>query len=79
MRYPSVTIVSLVAELLAFPLGVALAKTLPLYTLDLGKFGKWCINPDRHFNIKEHCVIVIMSNVGFNLPKSTSSWYFFRF
>lgn len=65
MRYPSVTIVSLVAELIAFPLGIALAKTLPLYTINLGRLGSWCINPDRHFNIKEHTVIVIMSNVSF--------------
>ncbi|RDW87223.1 small oligopeptide transporter-like protein [Coleophoma crateriformis] len=74
MRYPSVTLVSLVAELLAFPLGVALAKTLPLYTMDLGLLGKWCLNPDRHFNIKEHCVIVIMSNVSFGngSPDATS-------
>ncbi len=58
-------IVSLVAELLAYTLGVALAKTLPLYNINLGKLGEWRINPDRHFNIKEHTVIVIMSNVSF--------------
>jgi len=55
--------VSLVAELLAFPMGVILAHILPLYTLKLGPLGNWCINPDRHFNIKEHVVITIMSNV----------------
>lgn len=64
LRYPAVHIVSLVAELLAFPMGVFLAHVLPIYTLDLGPLGKWCINPDRHFNIKEHVVIVIMSNVS---------------
>lgn len=40
-------IVSLVAELLAYPCGVFLARVLPIYTLDLGRFGKWCINPDH--------------------------------
>ncbi|TIA25895.1 small oligopeptide transporter, OPT family [Aureobasidium pullulans] len=63
LRYPAVHIVSLVAELLAFPMGVGLAHILPIYTLDLGPLGKWNINPDRHFNIKEHALITIMSNV----------------
>ncbi|KAK5008617.1 hypothetical protein LTR28_003738 [Elasticomyces elasticus] len=64
LRYPAVHIVSLVAELLAFPMGVGLAHALPIYTLSLGPLGKWNINPDRHFNIKEHTVITIMSNVS---------------
>ncbi|KAE9983580.1 hypothetical protein EG327_005437 [Venturia inaequalis] len=64
LRYPSVHIVSLVAELVAYPCGVFLAHTLPLYTLNLGPLGRWCINPDRHFNIKEHALITIMSNVS---------------
>jgi hypothetical protein len=49
LRYPAVHIVSLVAELLAFPMGVALAHILPIYTLNLGPLVKWNINPDRHF------------------------------
>ncbi|KAL5360526.1 small oligopeptide transporter [Aspergillus floccosus] len=65
LRYPSVHIVSLVAELLAYPCGVFLAKVLPLTTIRLGPLGTFCLNPDRHFNIKEHAVIVIMSNVSF--------------
>jgi OPT family oligopeptide transporter len=74
LRYPSVHIVSLVAQLLAYPLGVALAKVLPLYTLNLGPLGRWCLNPDRHFNIKEHTVVTVMSNVsfGFGAADSTS-------
>lgn len=63
LRYPAVHIVSIVAELLVFPMGVALAYILPIMEVDLPYFGKWRINPDRHFNIKEHAVIVIMSNV----------------
>ncbi|KAJ9236200.1 hypothetical protein DTO207G8_3212 [Paecilomyces variotii] len=65
LRYPSVHIVALVAELLAYPCGVFLAKTLPQWTVNLGPLGRWCINPDSHFNIKEHAVITIMSNVSF--------------
>ncbi|MCJ1308643.1 hypothetical protein MMC25_002296 [Agyrium rufum] len=76
LRYPSVHIVSLVAELLAYPFGVGLAHLLPVTSINLGRYlgGRWCINPDRHFNIKEHVVITIMSNVsiGYGSPDSTS-------
>lgn len=54
LRYPGIHIVSLVAELLAYPLGVTLAKILPISRL----------NPDHTFNIKEHAVITIMANVS---------------
>ncbi|PCH02528.1 Tetrapeptide transporter, OPT1/isp4 [Penicillium occitanis (nom. inval.)] len=65
MRYPSVTISSLVAQLLAFPVGTALARILPVKTVRL--FGRWdvTINPDNYFNIKEHCVVTVMSNLAF--------------
>lgn len=63
LRYPAVHIVSIVAELLAYPMGVALAHILPICSIKVPYFGVWRINPDRHFNIKEHVVIVIMSNV----------------
>jgi OPT family oligopeptide transporter len=74
LRYPSVHIVSLVAELVAYPCGVLLAHVLPIYTLNLGRLGHWCINPDHHFNIKEHALITIMSNVsiGFGSANSTN-------
>ncbi|KAI9708754.1 MAG: hypothetical protein M1820_003709 [Bogoriella megaspora] len=68
LRYPSVHIVSLVAELLAYPCGAFLAHVIPDWTI-----GKWRINPDKHFNIKEHVVITIMANVsiGFGSADST--------
>lgn len=56
-------IVSIVAELLVFPMGVALAHILPICSVELPYFGTWRVNPDHHFNIKEHVVIVIMANV----------------
>lgn len=69
MRYPSVTITSLVAQLIAFPLGCFLAKTLPVKTFRV--FGwSFTLNPDHEFNIKEHAVITIMSNLSFG----GSSW-----
>ena len=63
LRYPAVHIVSIVAELLAYPMGVFLAWVLPVMTLNVPYFGRWRLNPDHHFNIKEHVTIVIMSNV----------------
>lgn len=64
MRYPSVTITSLVAQLVSFPLGCALAKVLPVKTVRV--FGyPFVLNPDHSFNIKEHAVITIMSNLSF--------------
>ncbi|KAI6912027.1 small oligopeptide transporter, OPT family [Hortaea werneckii] len=63
LRYPAVHIVSIVAELLVFPMGVALAHILPIWSVKLPYFGTWRVNPDHHFNIKEHVVIVIMANV----------------
>lgn len=69
MRYPGVTISSLVAELVSFPCGQFLAFVLPVKTFDLGKLGKFVVNPDRRFNKKEHTLITIMANISF-----TSSW-----
>ncbi len=62
---PSVTITSLVAQLLSFLLGCLLAHSLPLKTFKV--FGEWdfTLNPDTHFNIKENAVITIMSNLSF--------------
>ncbi|KAK0547259.1 hypothetical protein OC846_003270 [Tilletia horrida] len=60
-RYPSVFISSLVAQLVAFPFGVFLAKVLPkkVFSTPLGSFT---LNPGP-FNIKEHTMITVMANV----------------
>ncbi|KAF7546069.1 hypothetical protein G7Z17_g8684 [Cylindrodendrum hubeiense] len=64
MRYPSVSISSLVAQLVAFPVGRAVAHLLPIMKVRL--FGREIVlNPDHYFNIKEHAVITIMSNLSF--------------
>ncbi|KUI66912.1 Glutathione transporter 1 [Cytospora mali] len=63
LRYPGVHIVSLVAELLAYPLGVFLAHVLPI-----SRF-----NPDRRFNIKEHALVTIMSNVSFGFGSADAT------
>ncbi|CAG7968854.1 unnamed protein product [Penicillium salamii] len=61
LRQPSVTINALVAQLLAFPVGCAWAKWVPLGLM----------NPDRHFNIKEHALITIMANVSIGSAAAT--------
>ncbi|KAL3299475.1 OPT family small oligopeptide transporter [Colletotrichum asianum] len=64
MRYPGVTISSLVAQLVAYPVGCAVARVLPVKKVRV--FGREIvINPDHYFNIKEHAVITIMSNLSF--------------
>ncbi|THC89090.1 hypothetical protein EYZ11_011457 [Aspergillus tanneri] len=65
MRYPSVTITSLVAQLISYPVGCFFAKAFPIMSIRV--FGIYIsINPDHHFNVKEHAVITIMSNLSFN-------------
>jgi hypothetical protein len=55
-----------VAQLLAFPAGKAWEKVMPSWSITL--FGnEISLNPGQ-FNMKEHMVITIMANVGFNAP-----------
>ncbi|KAL2849587.1 small oligopeptide transporter, OPT family [Aspergillus pseudoustus] len=61
LRQPSVTISALVAQLVAYPIGCAWARWIPL---------GW-LNPDRSFNIKEHGLITIMANVSFGSAAAT--------
>lgn len=53
-RYPNVTIPSIIAQLLSYPMGRAMAKVLP------NKFG---LN-NGPFSIKEHTMITIMAGVS---------------
>jgi len=74
MRYPSVTVTALVAQLLALPAGKACERILPtrFYTVILPAVprsgGAWTkqyrfsLNPGP-FNVKEHCLITVMANV----------------
>lgn len=69
-RYPTTTITSFVAQLLAYPMGVAMAKVLPtkVFKTPLGSFT---LNPGP-FNVKEHTVITVMSNVTYQRAYSTN-------
>ncbi|KAI5271242.1 OPT superfamily oligopeptide transporter [Aureobasidium subglaciale] len=58
LRYPSLSIGYVVAQLLVFPIGRAWEK-LPRWRLPLGRFS-FDINPGK-FTIKEHALIVIVS------------------
>ena len=52
-----------------FPVGKFLEKVLP--TRRFTTFGyTWSLNPGK-FNMKEHIVITIMANVGFDTPYIT--------
>ena len=67
MRYPGIWIYTYVAQFVAYPCGVFLAKFLPTYRFPLGPLS-FTLNPGP-FSQKEHMLISIMSNVawgGFN-------------
>jgi len=66
IRQPGISISSNVAQILAYPAGVFCAKVLPTHVFNT--FGyRWSLNPGP-FNKKEHMVVTIMANVGFNTP-----------
>ncbi|TFK76761.1 OPT oligopeptide transporter [Pluteus cervinus] len=61
MRYPSVFVTGVVAQLIALPLGKGLERILP--TTRFNTFGYvWSFNPGP-FSIKEHVCITVMANV----------------
>ncbi|KAF8922078.1 OPT-domain-containing protein [Mucidula mucida] len=67
IRQPGITVSSNVAQLLAYPVGKA-CETLPDWGVILPFYGtRVSLNPGP-FNMKEHMVITIMANVGFNTP-----------
>ncbi|OCF33178.1 OPT family small oligopeptide transporter [Kwoniella heveanensis BCC8398] len=60
LRYPSLTIGYVVAQLLVFPIGRAWEK-LPQWVVPLGPFSFY-LNPGR-FSIKEHALVAICVNL----------------
>lgn len=66
IRQPGILVTANVAQVLAFPAGKVFEIVLP--TTQFTTFGyTWSLNPGR-FNQKEHMIITIMANVGFNAP-----------
>lgn len=63
LRAPSISITSVVAQLVAYPMGVGWSWVMP--NKQFNTFGvKWNLNPGP-FNFKEHTLIVIMANASF--------------
>lgn len=61
MRYPSIIITGIIAQLTALPLGKGMERVLP--TTRFNTMGyTWSFNPGP-FNIKEHVLITVMANV----------------
>ncbi|KZW02411.1 OPT-domain-containing protein [Exidia glandulosa HHB12029] len=66
IRYPGISVGTNVAQLLAYPAGKLLERILPSKSVTIA--GRdFSLNPGP-FNMKEHMVITIMANVGFNAP-----------
>ena len=63
MRSPSITITSIVAQLVTYPVGVAWTKVMPNRVFKLGRL-RFNFNPGP-FNYKEHGLIVLMANASY--------------
>lgn len=69
LRNPTISVGTIVAQLVAYAVGKAWAKFLP--NRQFQTFGiKWNLNPGP-FNVKEHAVIVVMANVSFGTAYAT--------
>ena len=63
LRYPGITIYSYVSQVVSYPLGVFMHKTLPTRQFSLFRW-RFSLNPGP-FNHKEHMLITVMANVGY--------------
>src|SRR3569833_2812299 len=73
LRQPSISLGTLVAQIIAWPLGHGWAKVLPTRQFDTNFIFwrlKWSLNPGP-FNIKEHSIIVVMAGVSFSVAYAT--------
>ncbi|KAJ7196280.1 OPT-domain-containing protein [Mycena pura] len=71
IRYPAITVYANCAQVLAFPFA-KLMELLPATTFTTLGYT-WSLNPGK-FNQKEHMLITIMANVGFNTPYTCIIW-----
>lgn len=72
MRSPAINFPSLVVQLLVYPIGCLWARLVPTRTFSLGGGIRWTFNTGS-FTIKEHVVIVLMSNVSIGYAYSTDA------
>ncbi|KAL1897711.1 hypothetical protein Sste5346_004019 [Sporothrix stenoceras] len=69
LRQPSISIGTLVAQIIAWPMGHAWARVMPERRFNT--FGlRWSLNPGP-FNVKEHSIIVVMAGVSFTVAYAT--------
>ncbi|KAF4444589.1 Sexual differentiation process isp4 [Fusarium acutatum] len=69
LRQPSISIGPLIAQIVAWPMGVGWSKCLP--DREFTTFGiTWTLNPGP-FNVKEHAIIVVMASVSFSVAYAT--------
>ena len=62
LRNPSISITTYVVQLVAYPIGLGWDLVMP--NREFKTFGvKWNLNPSP-FNVKEHCIIVVMANAS---------------
>lgn len=64
LRYPVVTVTTIVIQLVAYPIGRFWDMVMPDKVFDWGYGIKFNLRPG-HFNIKEHVVITVMSNAAY--------------
>ena len=71
MRAPQLIISSLVAQFVAWPLGLAWQYALPNRQFRIGRL-KFNLNPGP-FNMKEHVIITVMANCTFGTGPAYST------
>ncbi|EMR68455.1 putative opt family small oligopeptide transporter protein [Eutypa lata UCREL1] len=73
LRSPSISLGPLVAQIIAYPIGKAWERFMPMKQYQT--FGiHWSLNPGP-FNIKEHSIIVVMAGVSFSVAYATDIVY----
>jgi hypothetical protein len=77
-RTMPVSLSMIVAQLLSYPMGKAMASILPRRTFILfGGRWRFSFNPGP-FSVKEHCIISIMANTASVSIESLYSYYIFN-
>ena len=71
LRFPSIAITALLAQLLSHPLGIAWERYLPDIELNLLVVRVKLNDTSRPWNAKEHCCVFIASNVSFAFAFAT--------
>lgn len=69
LRSPTISLGTLIAQIIAWPIGHGWAKLMPQKRFKT--FGlTWSLNPGP-FNVKEHSIIVVMAGVSFSVAYAT--------